>query len=88
MTRGVAEALREVRAKTDEQIDRATSRKWADRALACLIVAGKAQGARREKWMMRFEDYSREALEHAALSGDGGKLVGKIQREIDRARGR
>lgn len=37
------------------------------------------------RWRDRARDATHEALEHAALCGDGGKLVGEIERALKRA---
>ena len=35
------------------------------------------------EWMRRFDDARHEALEHAALVGDRGKLVARVQAMVD-----
>ena len=81
MSRRYTAALREVRTKSDATLERETARKWADRAIAaCHWYREKPD----LKWVRKAWDWHHEALEHAALVGDGGKTVAKIQAEIDR----
>ena len=74
MTRYSADS--EVASKSEAVLERETAKKWAARALACY----------RRGWLLRAESYRHEALEHAALAGDHGKLVGELQSQIDRVR--
>lgn len=80
-----SEADREVGKKSEEALERETAEKWASRALACYHRYVEGHGL---SWYLRGESYRHEALEHAALAGDGGKLVGKLTRRIDAARPR
>ena len=77
-------ATREVASKSDATIERETARKWTARAVACYARAKKSRtDAARGKWRERAKGYRDEALEHAALVGDGGKTVKRVQRELD-----
>lgn len=79
-------ASREILSKSPEQIHIKTARTWAARAIAYRKEAKKAEGNGSEKacelWR-GFDDARHEALEHAALAGDGGKMVGRIERLMD-----
>ena len=77
-------AIREVHAKSDATIERETAQKWLARAVACCRERTTASGAAREEWSRRAWEYRAEALEHAALVGDGGRTVAAIEGEIDR----
>ena len=79
------DAHREIRAKSDRAIERETALKWAARADAC-YQQHRETGLTR--WLIRAEDYAREALEHGAQVGDRGNLVGELQARLDRARGK
>jgi hypothetical protein len=82
----LAEAHKEVNTKSDGEINRETAKKWALRALACYGNAKKTTGATRQEWLLRAADYSHEALEHAALIGDGGRSVGALEKSFDLVR--
>jgi hypothetical protein len=79
----LAEAHKEVAAKSDKTIERETAKKWTARAAACYERAAETTGAARTKWLLRADDYKHEALEHGALVGDRGRTVGKIERELE-----
>lgn len=76
----LAEALKEVRTKSDTDIDRETAHKWAGRAVAAFRIASETGDP---TMILRAYDYEHEALEHASLVGDYGKLVGQIQKQIE-----
>lgn len=85
-------AVREIATKSQAQINIETAKIWAARAIAYRQEAKKAdaQGLSEkacESWR-GFDDARHEALEHAALAGDMGKTVGRIERLIDRKRRR
>ena len=80
------DAIIEVTTKSDGAINRETAVKWALRALACYGNAKKTTGATRQEWILRAADYSHEALEHAALIGDGGRSVGALEKSFDKVR--
>lgn len=80
------DAAREVASKSDATIERETASKWAARTLACYARSTAAKTVHEQlKWRERAKGYRDEALEHAALVGDGGKTVKKIQRKLDAA---
>ena len=71
----------EVTRKSDAQIERETAWKWARRA----VDSGKCYDATGDlKWLLRFEDYKHEALEHAALVQDCGKTACAVQKWMER----
>jgi hypothetical protein len=73
----------------DPDIQSKTARQWAARAAACYARAARAKTAHeRARWCNRATSYRDEALEHAALVGDHGRSVARIQRAIDKVRGR
>lgn len=79
----VAKALEEVQGKTTEEINRDTAYTWGSRAVACFELAAKATNEKeKDDLVARAADFRHEALEHAALVEDGGKLVGEIQRLV------
>jgi hypothetical protein len=80
------DAIIEVSTKSDGEINRETAVKWALRALACYSNAKHTTGAARQEWILRAADHSHEALEHAALIGDGGKTVGVLEKSFDKVR--
>lgn len=82
----LADARKEVAAKSDRTIERETARKWADRAIACF--ENYRLGVRPKNgicWQARAEDYSHEALEHAALARDRGRTLARIEKLIEAA---
>ena len=76
-------ALREIRSKSDAQIERETAWTWARRAIASMEQFQKTQDF---SWVLRSETFKHEALEHAATVNDYGKTVKMIQTAIDRGR--
>lgn len=81
MTRRRTAEIREVGRKTDAQIERETAQKWASRAIGCYAFY-TARGD--EAWLIRYENYRHEALEHAATVEDRGVTVRRVQDTIDR----
>ena len=65
------DAIFELNAKTHQQIEKETAWKWAARACAAYLLAQNANhlGAALDRYA-EAEDYSREAVEHAATSGE------------------
>ncbi len=78
-------AAREVSAKSESTLERETAEKWTDRAEACWK---KYEETGASEWLFRFENYRHEAIEHAALIGDGGKTVAKIEARLGTKAGR
>lgn len=76
-------AGREVASKSEVVIERETARTWAARAVACYRNHARTRDTR---WLLRANHYRDEALEHAAMVGDGGVFVGQVQQAIDRER--
>lgn len=71
------------REPSDAQVQRATARTWAQRAIRYRKRAEKTCGAAQCEWWRRFDDARHEALEHAAVVGDHGKTVARVQAMID-----
>ncbi len=71
-------ALREVSHKRLEQVQRETAITWAYRARAAAILMRRAQAqglhALAHHWLRDATEYAHEAVEHAALCGDGRVL--------------
>lgn len=72
---------REVSQKSDSRIERETAEKWANRAIACYALYLPYSNV---DWLTRYDSYRHEALEHAAVVGDRGATVRRIQDKIDR----
>lgn len=70
----------EVLHKTDSQINVETAYKWAARSVVAYVQFTKTEGI---EWLLRAEDYRHEALEHAALVGDGGELTRLLEASMD-----
>lgn len=93
----LAAATREAAAKTPEQVNLETAATWAARAVARRAEAERARPGSAEAcdaWRA-YDDARHEALEHAALAGDGGASVAAVEAAIEecfpktrRARGR
>lgn len=80
----VEKALKEVQEKTTKEINESTAYTWGSRAAACYKLAAEQSDERkRDQWLLRAEDFKHEALEHAALVEDGGRLVGEIQKLVN-----
>ncbi len=79
-------AAQEVAKHSDASIQRMTASRWAARAVACYARSRSYSGAGRVHWLDRATSYRDEALEHAALVGDAGRTVAKVQRRVDAAR--
>ena len=73
-------ARTEVTSKSDVVIERETAEKWAARSIACFEKYAETGN---QKWLVRAEDYKHEALEHAALVGDFGRTVCRVQKMIE-----
>lgn len=80
-------ALREVRSKTHDQIERETAYKWGSRAIACyILLRDEGYPGKRLDWFLKAEDFRHEALEHAAMAGDAGMTLREVEAEIERHR--
>jgi len=80
----VAKGLAELRAKSLAEIERATAMTWASRAAASYELASQSGGiAERFRQFYEGETYRQEALEHAAMAEDQGKLLIQIHDEVD-----
>lgn len=71
------------REPTDRQVQRSTALTWVKRAIRYRRRAERACGEKRCEWWSRYEDARHEALEHAALVGDRGKMVARVQAMVD-----
>lgn len=74
------------REPTDAQVQRETALTWAKRAIRYRVRAERECGAEQCEWWRRYDDARHEALEHAALVGDSGKTVARVQAMVDRVR--
>jgi hypothetical protein len=80
----VKEAIKELRDKTLEDIQRETAWKWASRACAAFQKASEQKSLKDAvKWLLEAEEYKHEAIEHAALiDKEDNKLLKDIVHEI------
>lgn len=76
-------ADREIIEKSEATINRETALRWQARALAGYRRYAKTA---LDTDIIKAENFCDEALEHAARSGDFGRLVGKLQHKLDEAR--
>lgn len=76
-------ALKEVQEKTEEQVEEETAYKWGGRAIACYQLYKKTG---KIKWFIKGEDYRHEAIEHAALVKDEGKVLKTVEVEVEKHR--
>jgi hypothetical protein len=75
----IAEAELELRTKTAAEIETQTAYKWGSRALAALRLSRETGD---QRWLLRYEEYLHEAIEHAAQVRDTGQTVANLEREI------
>jgi hypothetical protein len=79
--------LKEVKEKTEEQIEQSAAITWAQRAAACYIVCQKTpEKLQKLVWLLRGEDNRHEAIEHSALVENQGKFTHELQIELDKYR--
>jgi len=72
-------ARMELISKTLKQIQTETAFTWASRAIVAFENSAKVKNPDvAMKWLLEAEEYKHEALEHAALLEDGGKLLKKL----------
>lgn len=71
------------REPTDAQVQRETAMAWVKRALRYRKRADRECDEKCCEWTRRFDDARHEALEHAALVGDRGKTVTRVQAMVD-----
>lgn len=80
----VEEALIEILDKGEIEIQKETSLKWAARACAAYAMVLECEATdEKQAWQDFAQELAHEALEHAALVQDHGKLVGAIQSAIE-----
>jgi hypothetical protein len=77
----IKEAIEEVKSKDKKTIEKETANKWANRAIACLIIA-KENKKDRLKWADLADDFRHEAMEHSALADDDGKTLKEVVDKI------
>lgn len=85
----IQKAKDELEGKTMVEIERATALTWGGRAAASYqrsLEAGSLHD--RFRCFYEGENYRQEALEHAAMAEDRGKLVAVVHDEIDALRKR
>jgi hypothetical protein len=72
-------AEKELQEKTYLEIQKSTAYVWASRAIVAYQNGLKEKTLRSKiGWLMVGGEYEHEAIEHASLCEDGGKLVHKI----------
>lgn len=71
------------REPSNAEVQRATALLWTGRALRYRRRALRACGFTQCEWWRRFDDARHEALEHAALVGDHGRMAARVQRMVD-----
>jgi hypothetical protein len=80
----VNKQLKELKQKTYEQIQTDTAYTWASRACAAFKYSMDAKDYNEHiKWLIMYEDYKHEAIEHAALIETGTSLLGQIIKLIN-----
>jgi hypothetical protein len=80
----IANALKEMTTMTENEVETQAAASWAARAAACYELASRQDNlGDKFKWILRAKDQQHEALEHAALTEDGGKLVADVQRTLN-----
>lgn len=85
----VQKALDELKSKSMVDIERSTAQTWGGRAAASYQLAMQSDGmAGRFRHFYEGENYRQEALEHASMAEDGGKLMMQVHDEIDAVRRR
>lgn len=79
----VNKALKELREKSLDDIERLTAETWGARALASyqLLEEEEETGARFQRFY-EGENYRQEAFEHGAMVDDGGTLLGEIRDQV------
>lgn len=77
----IDEALKEVQEKDEDKIESETAYKWASRSIASYMMYEKTGEL---KWLIAAEDRRHEALEHASMIEDDGKILSEIRAEIDK----
>jgi hypothetical protein len=81
--------LTELKSKTLVDIEKATATTWGSRAVASYQLAMEANGmAERFRHFYEGETYRQEALEHASMAEDDGKLMMQVHDEIGSYRNR
>lgn len=76
-------AAREVVEKSNETINRESAKKWRGLAITCYKKYGATDDVNK---LVAAEQFRDEALEHAALGGDFGRLVGKFEHKLNDVR--
>lgn len=79
----VQKGIDELKQKSMVDIEKATAQTWGGRAAASYQLATQAgETAQRMKHFYEGENYRQEALEHASMAEDGGKLLMQVHDEI------
>lgn len=83
----IEKGLKELGEKTIRDIERATSITWGGRAAASYRLSREATAVpERLKRFYEGETYRGEALEHAAMTEDGGALLRNVHDEVEAER--
>ena len=74
----------ELKEKSYLEIQKQTAWTWASRAAASYDLAIEEKEITRKVAVFQVaEEYHHEAIEHAALYEDGGKLLGEVDKELE-----
>lgn len=76
------EARQELKSKTYQQIQKETAIKWASRAAAAFELCSEAKDADKLLHWSIGEDTYHEALEHAILADEDGKLAREVREAV------
>lgn len=78
------EAIKELKQKTQKEIQEQTAITWGNRSAAAFINS-KSTGDEQMKltWFLAGEEYLHESIEHAALMHDDGVFLSKIEKEVE-----
>jgi len=80
----IDKAKEELKEKSYLEIQKQTAWTWASRAAASYELAIAEKDLHRKVSIFQVaEEYHHEAIEHAALYEDGGKLLSKVDKELE-----
>jgi len=89
MSLKIDKAKKELKEKSYLEIQKDTAWTWASRAAVSYELAIDEKDIHRKVSIFQVaEEYHHEAIEHAALYEDGGKLLSKVDRELESYRDR
>lgn len=80
----IKEAKEEIEKKSYLEIQKETAWKWASRAAAAFELSIEEKDLKRKVAQYQVaQEFEHEALEHAALYEDSGKLLVQVSKELD-----